>query len=147
MTELEKIANRSWEENNTISIEADNEDAYKAGYITGFKKCFELNEGVEVENERLKAIILGLKAGKDMNVPTKWHNCKDGDYPENNQVVLVYTDWDGFVIKQYDSSRKRFGELCFDAIIAWQPLPEPPEEDQKKCGAFCKGYGDSFEKV
>lgn len=59
MTELEKIANRSWEENNTISIETDNEDAYKAGYITGFKKCFELNEGVEVENERLKAIILG----------------------------------------------------------------------------------------
>lgn len=45
MTELEKKANSSWEKNNTVSIEADNEDAYKAG--------------------------------KDMNVPIKWHKVRE----------------------------------------------------------------------
>lgn len=40
-------------------------------------------------NNIKEAFLAGLKAGKDMNVPIKWHKVADGDYPKPNIAVLI----------------------------------------------------------
>lgn len=64
------------------------------------------------------------------NKANEWHYVKDG-LPKDNNVVLVFAPWDGILIKQYDLSRKRFGELYLDEVIAWKEivLPELKEDE------------------
>lgn len=41
-----------------------------------------LSESVDISDDIKQAYLAGLKAGKDMNVATKWHKVADGDYPK-----------------------------------------------------------------
>ena len=72
--ELEKKANSSWEKDNAVSIETDNEDAYKAGYIAGAKEDAELDEAKELLkelNEGLDKLYLGGLSDKQIALVEK----------------------------------------------------------------------------
>lgn len=66
---------------------------------------------------------LGLKAGKDMNVPIKWHKVSDGDLPKNENDVLVYSgeEW-RMCVGRYSPKNKAWEAGC--DTVAWCEIPE-----------------------
>lgn len=66
------------------------------------------------------AYLAGLKAGKDMNVATKWHKVVDGDLPEVenhfwSRTVLLQTNKCSSIIGFYDHANKAWFEKATDA--------------------------------
>ena len=61
----------------------------------------------------------------------RWHDdyVAKWDFPANNESVLVYSDWNGLEVKQYNRQTKRFGNLCLDDVIAWQVITPPAREE------------------
>jgi hypothetical protein len=71
-----------------------------------------------------EAFLAGLKAGKDMNVPIKWHKVADGDLPDNTDSVLS----DKGVIVYYNFTHACWvderASVEIDEVIAWCELPK-----------------------
>lgn len=72
----------------------------------------------QAESIAKRAFLAGLKAGKDMNVPTKWHKVADGDLPKENKNVLNQSG----EITMYESGRGFLG-LGGIGVIAWCEIP------------------------
>ena len=71
--------------------------------------------------------------GKDINVLAKWHYCKE-ELPEDENAVLTFLNYQGcnpFEIGSFRDgewyNEDTEGVTPFDDVIAWQPLPNPPE--------------------
>ena len=77
----------------------------------------------------VRTYLAGLKAGKDMNVHTKWHKVADGDLPKEDTTVLVC--YQGQYTIHYDIDyycNKCFKWKDLRDIIAWCEIPEYTEE-------------------
>lgn len=86
---------------------------------------------------RLRDFLVGLKAGKDINVATRWHKVADGDLPEaeNNfwsRTVLLQTNKGSSIIGFYDHANKAWYEKSTDDIVygavAWCEIPKYTKE-------------------
>ena len=47
----------------------------------------------QIEHYCKEAFLAGLKAGKDINVSTKWHKVKSGDLPPKDIKKLIKIFW------------------------------------------------------
>lgn len=87
----------------------------------------------------IDSYIDGLKAGKNMNVPTKWHDLRKDptDVPNENVTVLLLTEVEP-VTARYDNNYEAFFRLndkldyCIFiapmSYIAWCEIPKYKEE-------------------
>lgn len=83
----------------------------------------------------IEAFIAGLKAGKGMNVPTKWHDLRKdpNDVPKENVTVLLLTEVEP-VTARYDNEYEAFFRLSDKlnycvfiapmSYIAWCEIPK-----------------------
>ena len=132
---VEEMAKQSWLLQAKSDLRNSGEEIYTDGYVAGYNEAIKL----KINTTRLT----------DYPQPQKeWHYCKDGDYPQlvdlpdgsnYNPLVLVFWrsfDSNGKESKVYALDRwcpelKIWDEHNRRGIIAWQPLPEPPEEIEK----------------
>ena len=81
-----------------------------------------------------QAFLAGLKAGKDINVATRWHKVVDGDLPKENKLYLVEMKDNGLAIAYFNGwhweTRYNLGDFghCVETVIAWCELPKYKEE-------------------
>ena len=78
----EEYVRNNWDKNVT---ELKNDTTYQ--YVKGSPNFY--------DTAQKQAFLAGLKAGKNINVATKWHKVADGDLPKDENDVLVYSgeDW------------------------------------------------------
>ena len=88
---------------------------------------------------RYDGFLAGLKAGKGMNVPTKWHDLRKDptDVPKENVTVLLLTEVEP-VTARYDNEYEAFFRLSDKlnycvfiapmSYIAWCEIPKYTEE-------------------
>lgn len=67
----------------------------------------------------------GLKDGATEN-GIQWHDLRNNRLylPHRNCTVLVFTDWNGYELKQFSTQTRLFGELTFRDVIAWCEIPK-----------------------
>jgi hypothetical protein len=71
------------------------------------------------------AFLAGLKAGKDINVPIKWHNVAGGDLPPEDTKVLALLAPNEICIAHF--YRRNVWDKI-GTVIAWCEIPEYTEE-------------------
>ena len=89
----------------------------------------ESGEKLYTKNDLKYAYFAGLKAGKDRNVPTKWHKVADGDYPpceKGNYTINVLTD------KRYGILAVGFYECFGDPTLQGHFHGKMPEQTVQK---------------
>lgn len=96
--------------------------------------CNNINS-VDANKEMVNAFLAGLKAGKDMNVPAKWHDLRKDptDVPKENVTVLLLTEVEP-VTARYDNEYEAFFRLSDKlnycvfiapmSYIAWCEIPK-----------------------
>lgn len=91
-------------------------------YVNGIPIFAEEGEGFS-RTQMQRAFLAGLKAGKDMNVRSKWHKVADGDLPKNENDVLVYSgeEW-RMCVGRYSPKNKAWEAGC--DTVAWCEIPE-----------------------
>lgn len=108
-------------------------------------KIYDLRKDLEIwrikkDNEWrmvFNAFLAGLKAGKDINVLTKWHKVADGDLPKETEfiesdVLLLLVQLKGTEHKRYELGRYIFSENVFtythlklvEDVVAWCEIPK-----------------------
>lgn len=81
-----------------------------------------------------QAYLAGLKAGKDIHVPTKWHKVVDGDLPKENNLYLVAIKDNGLAIAYFNGlhweTKFNLGDFghCLETVIAWCEIPKFEEK-------------------
>lgn len=89
---------------------------------------------VKYDYDSLKqAFIAGLKTGKDINVPTKWHKVADGDYPpceKGYYTVNVLTNYGDIACYDYNEGCwiAEPSSVEIDPPVAWCEIPKYAEE-------------------
>lgn len=85
--------------------------------------CNNINS-VEANGELVNAFLAGFKAGKDMNVPIKWHKVADGDLPNTDDKEHEYVVSDNLgcrmLARYYCGKWSNYGLI--DNVIAWCEL-------------------------
>lgn len=89
---------------------------------------------MEAQESRLteikQAFLAGLKAGKDMNVPIKWHKVADGDLPKYGYQVLseegvpVIYNHDTNRWFEYSPNADNIELRKWEEPIAWCEIPK-----------------------
>ena len=83
------------------------------------------------ESSMKQAVLFGLKAGKDMNVPTEWHYVKDGDLPKDGVQVLsekgllVFYKGDCFCWFEYSPNADNIRLRKWEEPYAWKEIVLP----------------------
>lgn len=97
------------------------------------------------------AYLAGLKAGKDMNVPIKWHKVADGDLPKGENIhrdIYLKDRYGNLYTGNYFPKDKCHAEDCFavefldwgfqgsqfckkEQISEWCEIPKYEEESNK----------------
>lgn len=82
----------------------------------------ESGEKLYTENDLKQAYLAGLKAGKDMNVPTKWHDLRKNpdDLPESS-IFHEVVNQNG--IKMYYDDVFKKWNMYYDGIIVQAQIP------------------------
>ena len=92
---------------------------------------------VDCRDKVTDSFLAGLKAGKDMNVATKWHKVVDGDLPKRvddyvtNIGVLTYDSYGNGVYKWHTPHCEACDyaeEVDGNEVIAWCEIPKYTEE-------------------
>lgn len=107
----------------------------------------ESGEKLYTENDLKYAYLAGLKAGKDMNVATKWHKVADGDLPPTSSemhaerypilactkskeigVTVAIRRKHGWAYEWFCSDYDGTTLFLDKEVIAWCEIPEYTEE-------------------
>lgn len=94
------------------------------------KQCAERKESIQVSakvylEDLKKAFLAGLKAGKDMNVATKWHDLRkdSNDLPKVNQKVLLKIKDEDEPITDFYTQNNIWNFANKYEAIAWCEIP------------------------
>jgi len=100
-------------------------------------------ENAELEKIKRDCETAGLKAGKDMNVATKWHDLlrNPTDVPKENVTVLLLTEVEPVTARYYNEYEAFFRlndklDYCIFiapmSYIAWCDIPRYMEDKTKE---------------
>ena len=91
-------------------------------YVNGIPIFAEEGEGFS-RTQMQQAFLAGLKAGKDMNVPIKWHKVADGDLPKGENIhrdIYLKDRYGNLYTGNYFPKDKCHTKDCFAVeILEW----------------------------
>lgn len=108
---------------------SDLELIYKKGVLDGYNKCKEeLNQnGLALQSDMDKTIEQNIALKKELNKANEWHNVKDGN-PNNENDILCQISKDEVVVGYYHTVAKRYitidGQDLYN-VIAWKEIVLP----------------------